>query len=351
MKDSIQTHDTNTRSKPDKGKILLKVQGLKMHFPGPRKGIFPWQGRKMIKAVDGVDFEIKSGQTLGLVGESGCGKSTLGRAVLQLKRPTAGQVIFEGRDLCKLTGNELRTTRRRAQIIFQDSYASLDPRRSIGYTIGEPLLFSGMTDTKIRRERVNELLQLVGLNPNYENRYPHEFSGGQRQRVNIARALATDPSFIVADEPVSALDVSVQAQVVNLMRAIQERTGIAYLFISHDLRVVRYISDHVAVMYLGRVVESAPTETLFSNPQHPYTQALLESIPEPKWEKDAKHEALKGEIPSALDSPTGCSFASRCPFVMPHCHTIDPELTLLANEKNHQVACHLITEPNHLSEA
>jgi oligopeptide transport system ATP-binding protein len=343
MADTVTTH--TAPAKPDNSKVLLRVNGLKMYFPGPRKGIFPWQGRKVIKAVDGVDFEVRSGQTLGLVGESGCGKSTLGRAVLQLKRPTAGEVIFEGRDLCKLDGNELRTMRRNAQIIFQDSYASLDPRRSIGYTIGEPLLLSGMTDDKLRRERVSELLRLVGLNPNYENRYPHEFSGGQRQRVNIARALATDPNFIVADEPVSALDVSVQAQVINLMRELQERLGLTYLFISHDLRVVHYISDHVAVMYLGRIVESAPTETIFSNPQHPYTQALLQSAPEAQWEKTGERQTLKGEIPSPIDPPKGCSFASRCSFVMDHCRTIDPELIPLSGETRHQVACHLINEP------
>ncbi|MAS36341.1 MAG: peptide ABC transporter substrate-binding protein [Anaerolineaceae bacterium] len=331
-----------SNSSPQPGHVL-DVRDLKMHFPGPRKGMLPWQGRASIKAVDGVNLQVPYGKTLGLVGESGSGKSTLGRAVLQLHKPTAGQVLFEDRDLCQLSRKDMRTIRRRAQIIFQDSYASLDPRRSIGYTIGEPLLLSGTTDARARRDRVHELLRLVGLNPAYENRYPHEFSGGQRQRVNIARALATDPIFIVADEPVSALDVSIQAQVINLMRGLQERLNLSYLFISHDLRVVRYISDQVAVMYLGRVVETAPTEVIFRDPQHPYTKALLQSVPKPRWETvGEERKTLKGEIPSPINPPRGCAFASRCPFVMDRCRESRPPLVEIAPE--HQAACFLLTD-------
>lgn len=336
----MQNTPTSANNQPGP---LLNVRDLKMHFPGPRKGIFPWEGKATVKAVDGVDLQITYGKTLGLVGESGSGKSTLGRAVLQLHKPTAGQVLFENRDLCQLTRKEMREVRRRAQIIFQDSYASLDPRRSIGYTIGEPLLLGGTTNALERRDRVHELLRLVGLNPAYENRYPHEFSGGQRQRVNIARALATNPIFIVADEPVSALDVSIQAQVINLMRGLQERLNLSYLFISHDLRVVRYISDQVAVMYLGRVVETAPTEVIFHSPQHPYTQALLQSVPKPRWETPGDtHEALKGEIPSPINPPRGCAFASRCPFVMDRCRESRPPLVEIAPD--HQAACFLLTD-------
>ena len=322
---------------------LMSVRGLKVHFPGPRLGPWPWQGRAKIKAVDGVSFDVRRGGTLGLVGESGCGKSTVARAILQLYRPTAGQVVFEGQDLCRLKDSELRALRSQLQIIFQDPYASLDPRRSIGYTIGEPLLLNGIKNDQSRRERVAELLQLVGLNPAYENRYPHEFSGGQRQRVGVARALATDPAFIVADEPVSALDVSVQAQVINLMRDLQARLNLTMIFISHDLRVVRYISDDVAVMYLGRIVEIAPTDRLFNSPAHPYTQALLSAVPKARWETSGIQKVqLKGEVPSPINPPSGCHFAPRCPYVMDKCRQVSPDLYEV--EPRHKAACYLVSE-------
>jgi oligopeptide transport system ATP-binding protein len=321
--------------------LLVSVRGLKKYFPGPRLGFWPWQGRAQIKAVDGVDFDIRRGETLGLVGESGCGKSTVARSILQLHPPTAGQVLFEGRDLCQLKATELRQIRPKAQIIFQDPYASLDPRRSIGYTIGEPLLLTGMTDDRERRERVADLLQLIGLNPFYENRYPHELSGGQRQRIGIARALATDPILVVADEPISSLDVSIQAQVINLLRDLRERLDLTYLFISHDLRVVRYVSDDVAVMYLGRIVEIAPTEVLFKSPLHPYTQALLSAVPKPRWETTGVQRIkLEGEVPSPVNPPPGCHFAPRCRLAVSACHETNP--TLQEVGPGHRVACHRI---------
>jgi oligopeptide transport system ATP-binding protein len=323
----------------DTGEILLSVRDLHKHFQGPRRGPWPWQGHFTVRAVDGVSFDIRRGETLGLVGESGCGKSTVARAVLQLRRPTAGQVLFEGRDLCRTAGRELQPIRRRAQIIFQDPYASLDPRRSIGYTIAEPLLLSGVRDERERRARVGELLGRVGLDPLCANRYPHEFSGGQRQRVGIARALATNPAFVVADEPVSALDVSIQAQVINLLRRLQAELNLTYLFISHDLRVVRYVSDEVAVMYLGRVVEIAPTEELFDHALHPYTQALLSAVPKARWEKTGVQPIrLQGEVPSPINPPPGCHFAPRCSRAIARCSQETPHLAELC--PGHRVACH-----------
>jgi oligopeptide transport system ATP-binding protein len=316
---------------------LVSVRGLKMRFPGPRLGPWPWQGRAVINAVDGVDFDIAPGGTLSLVGESGCGKSTVARCVLQLHRPTEGQVYFEGHDLCKMDRRALRTIRRKIQIVFQDPYASLDSRRTIGYTIAEPLQLHTDLDAKARRQRVLELLQLVGLDPAFENRYPHELSGGQRQRVGIARALITEPKFVIADEPVSALDVSVQAQVINLMRDLQARLNLTYLFISHDLRVVRYVSDQVAVMYLGKIVELAPTEQLFRRPLHPYTQVLLSAIPRGRWQAGPQRIRVEGEVPSPMDRPKGCPFASRCFKVRPECREAD--VPLLDVEPNHRVAC------------
>ena len=331
----------NSGKNPDKNDILLSVEDLQMYFKGPRLGPWPWDGRAAIKAVDGVTFEVQAGKTLGLVGESGCGKSTLGRAILQLHRPTGGAVYFRGENLTEMPAKSLRKTRQRMQIIFQDPYASLDPRRSIGYTVGEPLVMAGMGNTKERRERVAELFRLVGLNPAFENRYPHEFSGGQRQRVGIARALATDPVFVVADEPVSALDVSVQAQVINLMRDLQARLNLTYLFISHDLRVVRYISENVAVMYLGRIVEIAPTETLFTSPQHPYTQALLSAVPKARWDSGGIVPIeLEGEVPSPINPPSGCYFSPRCPYAMEECYQSSPGLSEIAT--GHRVACYLV---------
>lgn len=326
------------RSSGPKDDILLRVRGLKMYFEGARVGFWPWQGRFKIQAVDGVDLDIRQGETFGLVGESGCGKTTLGRAILQLYRPTAGTVLYEGRDLCQLKQRELRPIRPRAQIIFQDPYASLDPRRSVGYTVGEPLLLTGMTDATERRQRVAELLRLVGLNPAFENRYPHEFSGGQRQRVGIARALATNPEFIVADEPISSLDVSIQAQIINLLRDLKARLGLTYLFISHDLRVVSYISDTVAVMYLGQTVEIAPTQALFENPMHPYTRALLSAVPKPRWEQTGTQRIrLEGEVPSPINPPPGCRFRPRCPSFGPKCK--QGEVQLIEVAPGHKVAC------------
>jgi oligopeptide transport system ATP-binding protein len=319
--------------------ILISVRGLKKHFEGARLGFWPWQGRTLIKAVDGVDFDIRRGQTLGLVGESGCGKSTVARAVLQLHRPTAGKVLFEGKDLCVMKSKDLREVRPRFQIIFQDPYASLDPRRTIGFTIGEPLLITGMEDDQERRERVAQLMQLVGMNPAYENRYPHELSGGQRQRVGIARALATDPAFVVADEPISSLDVSIQAQVINLLRDLRARLDLAYLFISHDLRVVRFLSDDVAVMYLGRIVELGPSDGLFDSPLHPYTQALLSAVPKPRWEpSEVERIKLEGEVPSPAKPPPGCHFSPRCRKARERCFQESPELVEVG--PRHKVACH-----------
>jgi oligopeptide transport system ATP-binding protein len=256
-----------------------------------------------------------------------------------LHRPTAGQVVFEGRDLCQISAQDLRAVRPHAQIIFQDPYASLDPRRSVGFTIGEPLMLTGMKDDRERRERVAELLRLVGMNPAYENRYPHELSGGQRQRIGVARALATNPSFVVADEPISSLDVSIQAQVINLLRGLRERLNLTYLFISHDLRVVRYVSDDVAVMYLGQIVEIAPTDELYEMPLHPYTRALLSAVPRPRWETTGVQRIqLEGEVPSPINPPPGCHFAARCRLAGEQCSLQSP--ALIEVSPGHKVACH-----------
>ncbi|WP_287156792.1 ATP-binding cassette domain-containing protein, partial [Chloroflexus sp.] len=275
-----------TTLKQSSGEYLIEIKDLRMYFPVTR-GIIFQRRVGTVKAVDGVSFSIKRGETLGLVGESGCGKSTTGRAILQLYRPTSGQVLFEGTDLTKLKGNALRQMRRRVQMIFQDPYASLNPRMTVGDIIAEPIRVHKLREGRAVRERVEELLHLVGLNPAFANRYPHEFSGGQRQRIGIARALAVEPDFVVCDEPVSALDVSIQAQVVNLLEELQDKLGLTYLFIAHDLSVVNHISDRVAVMYLGKVVELAEGSKLYSMPLHPYTQALLSAvpIPDPKVEK------------------------------------------------------------------
>jgi oligopeptide transport system ATP-binding protein len=325
---------------------MLRVRDLCTYFPGPAR-TFPWQGRTVVRAVDGVSFEIQAGKTLGLVGESGCGKSTVARSVLQLVRPTRGQVIFEDQDLCRMKDAALVPVRQKMQIIFQDPYASLDPRCTIGFTVGEGLMLHKIVDRKDMRRRVAELLMMVGLNPAFENRYPHEFSGGQRQRVGIARALATNPSFVVGDEPISALDVSIQAQVINLLRDLRSRLNLTMLFISHDLRAVRYLSDEVAVMYLGKIVEIAKTDTLFQSPLHPYTQALLQSVPKPRWSGGAGLAQIQGEVPSPINPPAGCHFSARCPHVMPRCREAYP--ALVEAEPGHRVACTLIT--NQHSEA
>ncbi|NOZ73590.1 MAG: dipeptide ABC transporter ATP-binding protein [Chloroflexi bacterium] len=322
---------------------LVEVKDLKMYFP-ITKGVIIQRKVADVKAVDGVNFNIKHGETLGLVGESGCGKSTTGRAILQLYKPTAGSVLFKGEELTTMKGEALRRQRRQMQMIFQDPYASLNPRLTVGNIVGEPLEVHKIGNKKERRERVQELLKLVGLNPYFVNRYPHEFSGGQRQRIGVARALAVNPEFIVADEPISALDVSIQAQIVNLLEELQERLGLTYLFIAHDLSMVRHISDRIAVMYLGKIVELTDHEALYNNPLHPYTQALLSAvpIPDPYIEDTRQRIVLEGDVPTPTNPPKGCNFSTRCPRVMDICHEVEPVWTDMSTaEEEHWVACHL----------
>ena len=323
------------------GSSLLKIDNLKMHFPIMRGVIFQRQVGA-IKAVDGLNFSMFKGETLGLVGESGCGKSTTGRAILQLYRPTDGNVVFEGKDLTKTSGEELRKMRRRMQMIFQDPYASLNPRMTVGSIISEPLEVHGIgSNRKERQERVQDLLKRVNLNPYFVNRYPHEFSGGQRQRIGIARALAVNPAFIVCDEPISALDVSIQAQIINLLEDLQEELGLTYLFIAHDLSVVRHISDRIAVMYLGKIVELADRDALYANPMHPYTQALLSAvpIPDPVIESKRQRIILEGDVPSPANPPKGCHFNTRCPRVMDVCRQQEPPFKDYGD--GHYAACFL----------
>jgi len=322
-------------------KVLVRVEHLKKYFPITRGLIFSRHVGD-IKAVDDVSFDVYRGETLGLVGESGCGKTTTGRTIVQLYRPTAGRIYYDGQDLVQMRGSELRHMRRRVQIIFQDPYASLNPRLTVGAIVGEPLEIHRAARGKEMRERVEELLQLVGLDPYFINRYPHEFSGGQRQRIGVARTLALDPEFIVCDEPISALDVSIQAQIVNLLEELQERLGLTYLFIAHDLSMVRHISDRVAVMYLGKIVELTDRDTLYTDPLHPYTQALLSAvpIPDPVVEEKRQRIILEGDVPSPANPPPGCNFNPRCPVAMDVCSEVEPEF--IEVEPGHFCACHLV---------
>ena len=322
---------------------LLEITDLKMYFP-ITKGIIFQKKVADVKAVDGVSFFIKKGETLGLVGESGCGKSTTGRAILQLYRPTAGSVKFKGEELTELKGEKLRHMRRNMQMIFQDPYASLNPRMTVGGIVGEPLEVHKIAKGKEKRERVQELLRVVGLNPYFVNRYPHEFSGGQRQRIGVARSLALNPDFIFCDEPISALDVSIQAQIVNMLEELQQEFGLTYLFIAHDLSMVRHISDRIAVMYLGKIVEVTDHNTLYEDPKHPYTQALLSAvpIPDPVIEEQRHRIILAGDVPSPIDPPPGCNFSTRCPRVMDICKERDPIWQDIGEAgEEHWVACHL----------
>jgi oligopeptide transport system ATP-binding protein len=324
------------------GDNLVQARDLKMYFPVTSGIIFQ---RKVadVKAVDGVTFDVKRGETLGLVGESGCGKTTLGRMILLLYKPTAGSVLINNQDLTKLSSGELRRMRRHMQMIFQDPYASLNPRMTIGSIIAEPLVIHGLVKgRKERNEKVQELMRVVGLNPYYTNRYPHEFSGGQRQRIGIARAIAVQPAFIVCDEAVSALDVSIQAQIINLLEDLQNQFGLTYLFIAHDLSVVRHISDRVAVMYLGKLMELADRQELYENPLHPYTKALLSAVPIPDPAVESKRERviLTGDVPSPLHPPSGCVFHTRCPIAIDECKRVIPEWRNVgAGDKEHWVAC------------
>ncbi len=318
--------------------IILTVKNLAKYFP-VTSGVLRQKKVAEVKAVDGVSFDIYTGETLGLVGESGCGKTTIGKCVLQLYRPTSGEVIFQGKDLCRLSEKELRPVRKKIQVIFQDPYDSLNPRFTASDIIGEPLRIQGLKPGKEYRERISEILDTVGLAPYMAERYPHEFSGGQRQRLGIARALILKPSFIVCDEPLSALDVSIQAQIVNLLEDLQDQLGIAYLFISHDLAVVRHISDRVAVMYLGKLMEVSGRDELYKTPLHPYTRALISAVPvpDPHLEMERSVIVLKGEVPSPINPPSGCVFHPRCPNVFGDCPVIVPELAEV--RPGHRVAC------------
>jgi oligopeptide transport system ATP-binding protein len=323
-------------------RVLVRIRGLKKYFPVIR-GIIIQRRIGDIKAVDGVNFDILKGETLGLVGETGCGKTTVGRTLLRLYEPTAGEISFDDVDLLNLSGPDLRRMRRRMQIIFQDPYASLNPRMTVGSIIAAPLEVHRISRGSEKRERIEELLDIVGLNPYFVNRYPHEFSGGQRQRIGIARALALNPDLVVCDEPISSLDVSIQAQVVNLLEELQEKFNLTYLFIAHDLSMVRHISDRMAVMYLGKIVELADRDEIYLDPLHPYTQALMSAVPvpDPDVAEARQRIILEGDIPSPAEPPVGCNFNTRCPLAFDRCYMEDPEY--LEVKPKHWVACHLAT--------
>ena len=316
-------------------KTLLRVRDLRKHFPITRGVLSRTVGQ--VKAVDGISLDIREGETLGLVGESGCGKTTAGRTILRLIEATSGEVTFDGVDVLSLPRRELRAIRRRMQIIFQDPYSSLNPRMTVGGMLSEALRIHRLASGQGLKDRVNELLETVGLRPDYARRYPHEFSGGQRQRIGIARALAVDPRFIVADEPVSALDVSIQAQIINLLQDLQERLGLTYLFVAHDLSVVKHISNRVAVMYLGRIVELADNRAMYDDPQHPYTRALMSAVPIPDPSLKRQRVVLTGDVPSPSRVPSGCPFHPRCPEREPACSSVVPDLLDIGG--GHQVAC------------
>ncbi|KJR47893.1 Oligopeptide transport ATP-binding protein OppF [Desulfosporosinus sp. I2] len=319
---------------------ILEVNNLVKHFP-LGGGLFS-KKQQAVQAVNGISLKVKRGETLGIVGESGCGKSTAGRTIIRLYEPTAGQIIFEGKDVTKAQGNDLMELRRNMQMIFQDPYASLNPRMTVGDIVAEAIDIHRLLTGQKRTQRIFELLKIVGLNPEHANRFPHEFSGGQRQRIGIARALAVNPSLIICDEPISALDVSIQAQVVNMLEELQQKLGLTYLFIAHDLSMVKYISHRIAVMYLGRIVELTSSKDLYANPMHPYTQGLLSAIPIPDPHVEAQRRRIipKGNVPSPIDPPSGCYFRTRCPHAMDVCAKEAPELTEMGNE--HLVACHLL---------
>jgi oligopeptide/dipeptide ABC transporter ATP-binding protein len=318
------------------GDVLLRIRGLKKHFP-VKQGLLK-RTSGYLQAVDGIDLDVRRGETLGLVGESGCGKSTLGRTILRLLEPTAGEIVFDGVDLAKLGGKDLKEMRRHMQIVFQDSVGSLDPRMKVGDLIAEGLTIHGSESRKERRALVHEMLQRVGMPPEAAGRYPHQFSGGQRQRIGLARALVLQPKLVVADEPVSALDVSIQSQVLNLLVELKKEFDLTYVFVAHDLAVVGYISDRVAVMYLGRVVEIASSDELFRRPLHPYTMALLSANPEPVPGRKSSRIVLTGDVPSPIDPPSGCRFRTRCPIAQPICAEADP--VLQDHGLDHSAACH-----------
>ena len=317
---------------------LISIRDLTVHFPLAGGSLFR-RSRQVVKAVDGVTLDISPGETLGLVGESGCGKSTLGRAILRLTEPTGGQILFRGNDLAQLSKSTMREQRRHLQIIFQDPYASLNPRMTISQIIGEPLATFQLAKGRAREERVQELMEMVGLSARFRKRYPHEFSGGQRQRIGIARALAVDPAFIVADEPISALDVSIQAQIMNLLDRLRRQKNLTYLFISHDLRAIQHVSDRVAVMYLGKIVELADGKAVYKNPLMPYTKALISAVPvpDPKAEAKRRRIVLEGDVPSPINPPRGCRFHTRCPYAIDVCREFEPQLVQI--KPNHFAAC------------